>query len=581
MPLGTAVEFTATAQGGSGEYEYQFWHRSQGEWHLSRSLSTNPTWQWDTSGMPSGTYHVQVGVRSKGSPPPWEAGAARTILITDLPPATEVTFTVSEGSSSRVGAAIAVSAAAAGGSGQYEYRMLVRSRELDWWVAKEYSPEATWQWDTVNLTPATYYIQVDARSAGSPAEREAVSGKQISLRENSRQLWDRLVTPYLADQLWSARDSYDAGHYLMVPLEAAFSTNDTAGQTAFADHFQRYVEASDRVIEGQLNRLQYYYLASRFVSLAQATNNADLIPAELVQILYDEVERLWRFEPAWQWDTSPFEGGIQERLNWKLSTHDVQYSYLRAITDHDLFLFGIAAELSAYEHDSGTQTTQSYAIDEVLDGAYRVYTQEVVHDSEGSGWLLQPGVWTDHPAWQYAGHAQIAPNLEPRPVPGIPMDSSHAFRLPVWLTSLANAYPSGASIRDYYDGLKQGLEAQFFEKVLVPPSAAFNGYQTNNYMDGTNTVYRYNYTSLGENNGIGPYQLSTSLFVGWWAFLGSDRIANTYGEMAGRFPLAADVVDAYVAANTLRMRHPTTTEPQTFVNGYFELISLLAAKLKA
>jgi hypothetical protein len=62
--------------------------------------------------------------------------------------------------------------------------------------------------------------------------------------------------------------------------------------------------------------------------------------------------------------------------------------------------------------------------------------------------------------------------------------------------------------------------------------------------------------------------------------MGTERIHNIYGEIANRFALSTDVVEAYIVENTLRTRHPTTTEPQTFQNGYFELISLLAEKLR-
>ncbi len=36
------------------------------------------------------------------------------------------------------------------------------------------------------------------------------------------QLWEKAISPYLQDPLWISRDIYDAGHYLMVPLHAAF-----------------------------------------------------------------------------------------------------------------------------------------------------------------------------------------------------------------------------------------------------------------------------------------------------------------------------------------------------------------------
>lgn len=48
-------------------------------------------------------------------------------------------------------------------------------------------------------------------------------------------------------------------------------------------------------------------------------------------------------------------------------------------------------------------------------------------------------------------------------------------------------------------------------------------------MDGSNGVlYRWNYSSLGEGKEYGPYELSGTFTIGWWTFLGTDRVKEIY-----------------------------------------------------
>ena len=65
---GTNVTWTAAASGGSGSYEYQFLVMNPaGIWTVARAYSSTPTWIWNTTGLATGTYYVQVWARSVGS----------------------------------------------------------------------------------------------------------------------------------------------------------------------------------------------------------------------------------------------------------------------------------------------------------------------------------------------------------------------------------------------------------------------------------------------------------------------------------------------------------------------------------
>lgn len=149
--------------------------------------------------------------------------------------------------------------------------------------------------------------------------------------DRDRQLWDNTIKHYLADDLWTEINAYDAGHFLMVPMHAAFKYNEREWIDQFADHFGKFVNEyninRENMVEGRLNKLHYLYLASQFVVLCEKTNNRDLLPSNLVNIINDEIYSIWEKEPAWQWARKPFEGGMRERLKWKLETKDVDRSY--------------------------------------------------------------------------------------------------------------------------------------------------------------------------------------------------------------------------------------------------------------
>lgn len=384
-------------------------------------------------------------------------------------------------------------------------------------------------------------------------------------------LWTKTAGANLTTKLWTDTLGYNAGHFLMVPLHAAFSLPVPAWQAEFAAHLQHLSDEGSRAVDfaqNSLIRLQYLYLASRFCVLAARHEQAAVIPAGLVDLLRSQLAYYWSQAPAAQWSRDPFPGGIRERLDWKLQTRQVAKSYFRAIIDEELFLFAIAADLQAYDRLLYAANQDAQTLAEILDRAYRVFTQEIVAQPDGR-WLLQPGTWTDHPDYQYAGHTVKRPGLTPQPVPGIAIDISHSHRMPRWLLSLAHAYPAGSDQHTHYLRLLQGLDAQLFNVALVAPSAEFATYRTTNYLDGHNGIFRWGYKSLGEHNGYGPYELSGTLVLGWWAFLGTERSREMYQQVASMFPLPPPVLALYAGPGSGLSSHLT--------NGYAQLITNLAS----
>lgn len=399
--------------------------------------------------------------------------------------------------------------------------------------------------------------------------------------ERDRYLWDTTVKKYLTDDLWTDRDIYDAGHCLMVPLHASFYLKEEKWQIEFSNHFRRFIEANHKkennISGGRLNRLHYLYLASRFVVLAQEAGKPELIPSELTDLIYEEIEKIWIKEPAWQWDRQSFNGGIRERILWKLENKNVDKSYYRAIIDEELFTFAITADLRTYERLTKPKKQWSIVLTDILEIAYKTFEQEGKLQSEG-GWLFQPGVWRDHPDYAFAGQTMKKIGMKSYPISNIAMDTSHSHRFPLWLTSLETAYENGCPEKEFYLNIKRELEQQFINKVLVYPTKNFAAYRTKNFMDGSNGVYRWQYSTTAKD-GYGPYELSGTLTLGWWVFLNTDRIKNVYKYMSLCYPLPKNVIRIYMGPNTTRERNPYVKWPEFLNNGYSELISRLASKL--
>jgi hypothetical protein len=71
------VQFTAEPVGGTAPYEYQFWVMNpSGTWSSTpESYGPSNIFNWNTTGLPTGTYRIVVWARSQGSPNDVDASA--------------------------------------------------------------------------------------------------------------------------------------------------------------------------------------------------------------------------------------------------------------------------------------------------------------------------------------------------------------------------------------------------------------------------------------------------------------------------------------------------------------------------
>ena len=399
---------------------------------------------------------------------------------------------------------------------------------------------------------------------------------KVSLKES--ELWNSTIKNYLKDDLWVERDRYDASHVLMVPLHYAFQSGDQKLISDFETHFDNFIKYGTETIDitkesDRLSVLSYYYLLSEYIVLAKSDEskvmkfNVDY----LAKFLLKEIERIWHDYPAWQWGRDPFIGGMKEKLIWKLDNKKVGYSYYRAVIDEELFVMAIASDLSRY-------FINQPVINDIKQVTYRTFKNESNFDKMGR-WLFQIGVWSDHVDYAYVGYDNKNEISDIKRISNISTDSSHFHRFPLGIKSFINSYPKDSTERNYFIKINKGLEKQLFDKVLVEPNKETSFYKMNNFMDGRNGLYRWNYSTV-MGDGYGPYELSGTFSLGWWTFLGSERIKRVYLKLAQQYPLSQETIDIYVGPNTSRERNPYVNDPDSYRNGIKEILAILASKLK-
>lgn len=386
------------------------------------------------------------------------------------------------------------------------------------------------------------------------------------------QLWSKTISQYLKDPLWQERDAYDVTHAAMIPLHAAFLLGNTSWQQEFSGHFTRFLQGEGLTSKNGAVRAHYTYLCARFITLAVRTGNKDMIPKGL----YEATER--ELFSSWQRTARTKEGSfasVRERIMWRLSEAPSKRSWIKGILDTELFIFATGADLLNVGYMLGRK--QEPVLREIMDTATYVFENAPVLLADG-GWLFQPGVWKDHPDHRYANHAEPTNDMKPKTRENITWDSGHTMRFPLFLLSLEQASTDISKQRLFHD-LRKGLATQFHGHVLKPSNTQQPHWQLNNYMDGWNGLYRWNYKTLGQGKGISAYGLSKSLLFGWWAFLGTDKEEEVFKDMVSLFPFSPETRAIYGTQTSSRTKHPLVTIPSKYSNGLAELTMRLAHKL--
>lgn len=367
----------------------------------------------------------------------------------------------------------------------------------------------------------------------------------------------------LQDSLWNKRDAYDASHILMIPLHYAFLKKDDVLIKAFENHFKRMLDAykRDEVKLNNLAELQYLSLVSRYLALEYTSKDSNL-EIELANLLSSRFLFYWIEEPAGQWDREPFEGGIKERIRWKLEEGDTRVSYYSVIHDIDFYIIGIAADLIR------SRKIEPLVYEECIQAI--ILFERILNDRldmKQEGWVLQKDMWLDHKDYAYSGYL-VEPNQDSKKSVALSLqeDSSHSHRWPLWILQVCG-------VIDIIP-IQNRLRWQLLN-VVIDKNQKIGIPILNNYMCGHNGYYRWGYQT-NSSSGYGPYQLSSTFGLGWWALLGGNDISNYYQQLANAFPLTEAQMYFYKIV-TKREIHPLILN--SYNNGIKQNIAIMASEV--
>lgn len=423
-------------------------------------------------------------------------------------------------------------------------------------------------------------VATQVLAAALPQPSASASSPALGPNESTRdaQLYAQHVQPLLRSASWNEALGYATAYFTMVPIATAFVRGNAKAQSDWIQYIKNLHQSildpntptNSALAKGELNRWQYLYAMTTIACVATHTGSGNALPKDFLSWVEQDLHEVFTQRPAIHWDHPTFQGFFNN-IEYKLNLGPPARSYYRAILDTDLLMLGSAANVAYLARQGILEPKQNASIQRALDLARRIFTQEV-SSQEGHPWLFQPGAWRDHPDYAYSGHPTLMPNLSPALYQGGAWDTSHATRLAPILWSLQLAARDEAELAFYQDQ-RTRFNAEFQRHVLIPPSNNDPYWRTTNFIDGWNGLYRYRRLPAvyGVDAGYGPYQLSGTLMMGWWAFLPGGAGRDLYLRMAEGHPLPEAAIRTYLAMGV---------DSSIYRNGQREYITRCASQLE-
>ncbi|MFW5719762.1 MAG: hypothetical protein ACOCXT_01900 [Candidatus Dojkabacteria bacterium] len=200
-------------------------------------------------------------------------------------------------------------------------------------------------------------------------------------------------------------------------------------------------------------------------------------------------------------------------------------SYCNAAMDTDLWILATLAEFMAYKDTNApfpTSLRTKYL--EYLQTGGRLIRQRVTNpqltDNQGNtveGWVFDPGAWTDHPHYQYAGYnGDDYPGESDRaPVEDITWDISHSRRIPhTFLTFIRHRELLGLSYPTIVDLQRIGNQLVYSIYNQNPTRPLFS-----NFFGGQKQNGWYKVQPQRDSFGHPPSDLSSAIPTGGYGFL--------------------------------------------------------------
>ena len=187
-PAGTTVSIQATAACPDANPLFHFGIMAPGSstYQLAQDYSTNSTYTWMTTGLPTGTYRFSVWAKDAlstgvagNSAGRWDAydNNATYTLGTVSTPCSSVTVSVAPNPPSAIGTAVTLTATAAGCASPLYHFGIMAPGAAGYALAQDYSASRTYSWTTTGLAAGEYRFSVWARDASSSGTQGNSAGR--------------------------------------------------------------------------------------------------------------------------------------------------------------------------------------------------------------------------------------------------------------------------------------------------------------------------------------------------------------------------------------------------------------------
>ena len=320
---------------------------------------------------------------------------------------------------------------------------------------------------------------------------------------------------------------YHFVHSSFVPLIYSYDVNDTILMNFFSNFFS--LAKLKSVIENKsinpMEKTQYMYLNLEYIRRNIINDKLNIERNNDVQNLIEKtLLNEWNKEKGEIWPEEEFHfKGRRSRVASILLNKIPQQnekSFHNAITDFELFCIITGCSLASNQLKSHGKIKPE--IEEFIVYMFQILKTQCKIYSDGR-WLLQPGVWKDYSDYLYAGNSIPQKNLNISKIDTISWDASHSARWPIFIQTLKSLFKPISNEYNLLNTFQKGLTDQFLFKVVSQNKGIP---RFNNYMDGSNGFYRYNYSTL--KNGYAPFTCNKHIFLAWWKLLDDKRIDELY-----------------------------------------------------
>jgi len=179
---GKAISLTPQATCTGGTPEYKFSVRAPGtSTYVPLGPWTGSNMVWDTTGLELGSYTLRVDARRAGNTSASEAKRTASYTLADSCQGVTMKFLPASPQPAGTMVTVEAQASCAGGTTpQFRYNWRLKGTPT-WSLLQNWSSEASAPWDTTDLDPTTYNIQVEVRSPGvTKAQASKVSDYTVT-----------------------------------------------------------------------------------------------------------------------------------------------------------------------------------------------------------------------------------------------------------------------------------------------------------------------------------------------------------------------------------------------------------------